>query len=91
MENAKTSFSWKSGKGEKRILNLKQLLDILIDIKQENIDVEISLNFSDLLEWIEKNYPKQISLIEHLKTESKEYTHQQIRERLIRDLRESLK
>jgi len=67
------------------------LLDVLIDIKQEDIDNEIKGNLDNLLEWIEENFPKQMELIQHLKSESKEFTPQQIRERIARDLRVSLK
>jgi hypothetical protein len=82
-------LNWKSKSGVSRIENLKQLLDILVNIKIEEIDDEISINVlkdNRLLVWLENNFSKEIGLISHLKAESKEYTPQQIRERLIRDL-----
>jgi len=88
MKDVKTPLIWKSGKREKKILNLKQLLDILINLKQENIDKEIKDNLKNLIPWLEKNYPDKLIFTTRLKVESKEYTPQQIRERIIRDLRE---
>mgnify|MGYP000338757129 CR=1 FL=1 len=91
MNDAKMPLVWKSRKGEEEILNLKQLLDILINIEQEDIDETINNNLNNLISWLEKEYPDKLIFTTRLKVESKEYTPQQIRERLIRDLRISLK
>lgn len=90
-KRTKNVLIWKAQNKELEIKSLKQLLDVLIDIKQEGIDKEIKENLNNLFEWLKKNFPKQMELIVHLKTESKEFTPQQIRERIIRDLRVSLK
>lgn len=78
---------WKAQNKEIKINNLKKLLDVLIKIKQENIDSKINKNLNNLINWLENNFPRQLELIQHLKIESKEYTPQQIRERIVRDLR----
>jgi hypothetical protein len=88
MKDTKTPLIWISKDKESKILNLKQLLSVLMDIKQSDIDSTINKNLKNLISWLEKEFPEQIVFISRLKTESKEYTSQQIRERLIRDLRE---
>lgn len=79
-------FLWRTKEKEIRIRNLKELLDTLINIKLENIEDEIGLNLKNLIPWLEENFPKQMELIAHLKN-TKEFTPQQIREQLARDLR----
>jgi len=91
MNEVKKPLIWRSKKGEMEIFNLKQLLDTLVDIKQEDIDRTINQNLNNLLSWLEEEYPDMLIFNAHLKVESKEYTPQQIRERLIRDLRAQLK
>lgn len=81
------SLLWKTKDKKLEIKTLKELLDVLIDIKQENIDSEIKENLGNLINWLEENFPKQMELIAHLKTEGKEFTPQQIREMIARDLR----
>jgi len=88
MGDIKTALIWKSKEEIINIHNLKELLDILIKIKQEDIDEEINKNLNNLISWLEKNYPKMLIFTTRLKTESKEYTSQQTRESLIRYLRE---
>lgn len=78
---------WKTRNEELEIKSLKQLLYLLINVNQEDIDNEIKENLNNLFKWLKNNFPGQLELIEHLKTESKEFTSQQIRERVIRDLR----
>jgi hypothetical protein len=83
-------FVWNSKNEEFNISSLKELLNILTDINQEDIDEDIKKNIikdNRLIEWLEINFPKKIELITHLKNESKEFTPQQIRERIIRDLK----
>lgn len=86
-KRAENVLIWKTQNKDIEIENLKQLLDILVNMKQEDIDTEIKENLENLLKWLEKNFPKQMELIEHLKSETKEFTPQQIRERIVRDLR----
>jgi hypothetical protein len=88
MKNVKTPLIWKSRKKEKRISDLKELLDILINIKQENIDSEIKQNLNNLINWLETEFPNKLVFTTHIKVESKEYTPQQVRERIIRDLKD---
>jgi ribosomal protein S4 len=81
---------WKTRDKEIKIKSLKELFDALVNIKQEDLDKEINLNITKeenkLPEWLEANFPKQMELIAHLKN-IQEFTPQQIREQIIRDLR----
>jgi hypothetical protein len=88
MSRSKTPLIWKSKKVEIKVHNLKQLLDILISLKQEDIEEEINQNLNNLISWLEKEFPDKLFLTTRLKVESKEYTTQQIRERIIKDLKE---
>lgn len=83
------AFIWKTKEKELKIRSLKELLKALIDVKQEDIDEMVSLNVKDsnLLGWLEENFSEQLELIAELKENIKEFTPQQIRERLVRDLR----
>jgi Rad3-related DNA helicase len=87
MKTAQTSLTWTAKEEIINIHNLKELLDVLIKIKQKDIDNEINKNLDNLISWLEKEYPDKLIFTTRLKVESKEYTCQQIRERLIRDLR----
>ena len=86
----KDTLVWKTKDKEIRIRNLKELFDVLVNIRQEDIDKEINLNINKkenkLFEWLEANFPKQMELITHLKN-IEEFSPQQIREQIIRDLR----
>ena len=90
-KRAEKPLIWKTQNKKIEVEDLKELFDVLINIKQEEIDKEIKENLNALIYWLEENFPKQMGLIQHLKIESKEYTPQQIRERVIQDLRVFLK
>jgi biopolymer transport protein ExbB/TolQ len=81
-------FIWKTKNGKIKIKSLEGLLDKLTNIKQEDIDKEINFNMEEnkLSKWIENNFPNEMELIANLK-QNKEFTPQQMRERLVRDLR----
>jgi hypothetical protein len=83
-----TSFTWKKKNQEIKINTLKELLEILIGISLEDIDQEIKTNIIDanIISWLENNFPKELILTTSLKNILKEYTPQQIREMLIREL-----
>jgi hypothetical protein len=89
MENME-ALTWKTMEKELKIKSLKELFDALVNIRQEDLDKEINLNIkkeeNKLLEWLEANFPKRMGLIAHLKN-IQEFTPQQIREQIIRDLR----
>jgi hypothetical protein len=78
---------WKSKDKELKIKSLKELLDMLIGIKQENIDNEIDDNKDRLISWVEENFSEKFELIAELKSSAKEFTSQQFREKVIRILR----
>jgi hypothetical protein len=82
-------FIWKSKDKELKIKNLKELLDLLIDIKQENIDKEIDNNKDRLISWVEENFSEKFELIAELRSSAKEFTPQQFREKVIRILRKA--
>ena len=77
---------WKTKEKDIKISNLKELFDVLIDIKQEDIDKVMGANLKNLIKWLESEFPNQVELIIHLKGD-KGFTLQQIREQMIRDLR----
>jgi predicted component of type VI protein secretion system len=89
-EKSSDILIWKSKGSEIQITTLKGLFDALLNISQEDIDSVIGLNISKeenkVLEWLESNFPRQMELAIHLKN-IHEFTPQQIREQLIRDLR----
>ena len=91
MRAGKHVLAWKTKDKEVRIRSLRKLLDILIDIRQDEIDDIISANInkkeSKLVDWLEENYPKQLNLMAILKNGLREFSPQQIRESLIRELR----
>jgi hypothetical protein len=78
---------WKTKASEIEITSLEGLLNLLVDIKQEDINEEINSNLSKLIGWLEQNFPKELDLIANIKGYSKEFTSQQMRELLIRKLR----
>lgn len=86
------AFTWKAKDKEVKLRSLKDLLKALISIKQEDIDEVVSLNVKDsnLLGWLEENFPERLELIAELKENIKEFTPQQMRERLARDLRKAI-
>jgi hypothetical protein len=83
---------WKTKGKIVKVTDLKELLNKLIDIKQEEVNKEISLNLkgTKLLKWLETNFPQELELIANLKQSLKEFTPQQIRESLVRDLRKAI-
>jgi hypothetical protein len=82
------SFTWKKKKQNININTLQELKKTLIKIKLEDINREINENIikRNLLQWVENNFSKELILITHLRKALKEYTPQQIRETLIREL-----
>ncbi len=94
VEKSVDKLIWKTKDKELKIRSLKELFNVLVNIKQEDIDMEINLNINKaenkLLEWIESNFPKQLELTTHLK-DTEEFSPQQIREQIIRDLRYFIK
>jgi hypothetical protein len=88
------AFVWKTKNGEVFITSLQGLLDTLVNIHTENIDEEINHNINKeehhFLSWIEEHFPKQLELIADLKN-IQEYTPQQTREMLVRNLRKIIK
>lgn len=77
---------WKTKLGEMKINSLPELFNMLIKLTLENIEEEMVLNMNSLILWLEQYFPREMELIIHLKN-SQEFTPQQIREQLIRDLR----
>lgn len=86
LENMIAPFLWKTKIGEIKINSLSELFNTLIKFQLENIEEEMTFNLKDLIIWLEENFPREMELIIHLKN-SQEFTPQQIREQLIRDLR----
>jgi hypothetical protein len=90
-EHEDKALLWKTKDGEQSITTLHELLETLIAIKEEHIDEEISMNISKedqkLVAWLEENFSQQLNLIETVKSIQREFTPQQIREKLIRELR----
>ena len=86
---------WKTTDGKKSITSLQELLETLIAIPEEDIDKEISMNINKeehkLVAWLEENFSQQLNLIETVKSIQREFTPQQIREMIIRDLRVIIK
>jgi uncharacterized protein (UPF0332 family) len=78
------ALEW-NGRTKRSITSLKELLDALVKIKQEDVDSIMSRNKQAITKWIGQNFPKQLEIIVHL--ENKESTPQQMREQLVRDLR----
>jgi hypothetical protein len=83
-------FFWKRDGKKFTITSLGDLLQVLITIPQENIDAEIkeNVNKGKMLEWVQENFPEKIKLIASLRHILDKFTSQQIREMLIRELRE---
>jgi hypothetical protein len=79
------TLEWQTKNGKVMIDNLKQLLDVLINTKIENVDEVITKNKNILLQWLKENFPKQLELIIHL--ENEKFTPQQVREMLAQNLR----
>jgi len=79
---------WITKDKEIKVKDLNELLDALVNMDQEDIDAEIIANIKEnkLLKWLEENFPKQMELITHLRN-IQEFTPQQIREQIVRDLR----
>jgi len=69
----------------KEIKDLKSLLKVLINIKQEDVDNEINLNLKNLTKWLEENFPRQVEIVVSIEKEG--FTPQQIREKIIRILK----
>jgi hypothetical protein len=83
----KNILIWKTKDSNLEITNLETLLNLLIDIKLNDIDKEINTNKEQLVEWLEQNFPKELDLIASLKSMQSEFTSQQLRELLVRKLR----
>jgi hypothetical protein len=84
-----TTLIWKRGKEEIKIQTLAQLLDLLIKIPVEHIDQEVTNNIvkGSFKHWLEYTYTGEVMLIAKLKKVAQEYTPQQLREFLIRELK----
>jgi hypothetical protein len=85
------SFTWKKKDSEVNINTLQDLLETLISISIENIDREIKINVieGNIISWVENNFPQKLILITRVKKAIEEYTSQQIREMLIRELKKT--
>jgi hypothetical protein len=85
-------FMWKREEKSIPVCTLKELFDVLVSISQQNIDNEMQKNVGSkkkvIADWLEKNHPKCFELISHVLLEN--YSSQQLREQLIRDLRKML-
>jgi hypothetical protein len=77
----------KTSQGKKEVTGLKALLDYLLKIGQDSIDAEISQNEASIIGWIESEFPSKLQLIASLKSHSKEFSPQQKRELMVRELR----
>jgi fructose-1,6-bisphosphatase len=81
-------FVWVAKEGSKEgnieIHSLHELLDVLVKIPLENVDDIVSQNKEGLEKWIKTHFPDNLQMIAHFK---EDYTLQQWREQLIRDLR----
>jgi allophanate hydrolase subunit 1 len=90
-EHDNKALLWKTTDGKKSITSLQELLETLIAIPEEDIDEEISMNINKeehkLVAWLEENFSQQLNLIEIVKNIQIEFTPQQIREKLIREMR----
>jgi hypothetical protein len=82
-------LKWKTKDGEAEVTSLEELLSLLIGLKQDDFDTVSNTNISELIAWLEKNFPKELGLIAEIKANTKEFTPQQIRELIIRTLRKS--
>jgi hypothetical protein len=87
--NVRMDFKWQSETKNIKISTLADLLKVLIDIDQEDINREVTLNVLEgkLLEWIKETFPHEIRLIQSITSMVQEFTPQQVRELLIRELR----
>ena len=79
-------FLWRGTDKEFFIHDLKGLLDVLTSMQQEDIDQEIGGNIKGLAEWIATSFPQELILISSIKKALTEFTSQQMREMLIREL-----
>jgi hypothetical protein len=67
------------------IKSLQELNEVLINLPLSKVDQVIAKNKEKLISWIEENYPKRLEILAHFK---ENMTSQQLRERLVRDLKE---
>jgi hypothetical protein len=83
------TYIWKREGGDVEIVTLGDFLEILTGIQLNQVDQEITHNILEgsFLSWLKENFPKKIILITSLEKSLQEYTPQQIREMLIRELR----
>jgi hypothetical protein len=94
----KKTLTWLRGGTELQIKSLDDLFNVLAGIASENIDEEVGKNVSKsntkLLGWLESNFPRQAELMVHMRSffeQKDDFTPQQVREEILRDLRISLK
>jgi len=76
------------------IRSLEEMLDVLTKIPQSKVDKVIKSNISKtsnpVVDWVKKTYPDMVILHKKLRAII-EYTPQQIREHMVRSLKEALK
>jgi flagellar motor component MotA len=82
------SFKWKKKNQEIAINTLNDLLKIVKNIPLNEIDEEVKINVIDrgLLNWLKNNFPKKLILTTKLENMLQEFSPQQIRELLIKEL-----
>jgi hypothetical protein len=82
-----SSLKLETANGQIEISSLKSLLDYLIGIKQESIEIEISKNEAPIINWIESQFPGNLRITASLKSHRDEFSPQQKRELMIREIR----
>jgi hypothetical protein len=89
------AFIWKTKDNEVRMKSLKDLLDVVLGLEDVEIDDNINANLSKentrLIDWLEQNFPEEIKFIAELRNSLKEFTPQQLRELIVRELRSVLR
>jgi hypothetical protein len=75
---------WITKGKEVKLESLSKLLTLLIEIPDSEIDIQMGENMANLRKWLEKEFSDNLTLMAHLQ---ENFTLQQFREMLIRDLR----
>jgi hypothetical protein len=86
------AFKWKKSDGKDDIVlinSLEELSELLKGMPIVRVETEIEINVikGRLKEWIENNFSGQMILCKKIDSAVKEFTAQQIRELLVRELK----
>ena len=84
---AEEELIWRSKGKEVKITSLKELLDTLVAIKEEDAADEMNVNLSNMIRWLNDNFSENIGLIQNVQSGLKEFSPQQFRELMIRKIK----